>query len=322
MQLAYDVIGDIHGQYEKFSLLMKMLGYTEKELGFVPPPGHQAIFVGDLIDRGPAQIQLLEAVRSMVQDGHAQVVMGNHEFNAIAYTVEDPDIVTHREFLRKNHGTDWKCLQNRAQHEAFLDQVGEDSKRHHFWVDWFRTLPIALDLNGIRVAHAWWDAQAFALIESPDHRDSMRRLTDEFLIESHRSGSQIKEARKVLTSGYEFKLPPNCYITDKAGHKHDNARLKVWRHDAVNLRDVAIVPKGDNTAVPDLVLAEVLPNGFTPVQGAPIFVGHYWFEGKVTLESDKVAILDWSAARDGPLVAYRWEGEQSLVNDHFVVAAI
>ena len=57
-----------------------------------------------------------------------------------------------------------------------------------------------------------------------------------------------------------------------------------------------------------------------PVDGAPVFVGHYWLSGPPVLESLKVACLDWSAARDGPLVAYRWDGETELDSRHFVQA--
>jgi hypothetical protein len=51
-------------------------------------PDRQAIFVGDLIDRGPRQVESVEIVRSMVDAGAAQIAMGNHEFNAIAYATQ------------------------------------------------------------------------------------------------------------------------------------------------------------------------------------------------------------------------------------------
>ena len=57
-----------------------------------------AIFVGDLIDRGPGQLRVLEIVKSMVDTGSAQIVMGNHEFNAICYDTEHP--VGSGQFLR------------------------------------------------------------------------------------------------------------------------------------------------------------------------------------------------------------------------------
>lgn len=52
--------------------------------------------------------------------------------------------------------------------------------------------------------------------------------------------------------------------------------------------------------------------------GAPIFLGHHWFSGHAKIESPQLAVLDWSAAKDGPLVAYRWDGETELSNSKLV----
>ena len=65
-----------------------------------------------------------------------------------------------------------------------------------------------------------------------------------------------------------------------------------------------------------------LPSDFAgvPVDGAPVFIGHYWMSGAPQLQSPKVACVDYSAAKDGPLVAYRWDGEQVLDGRRFVEA--
>ena len=318
--IAYDVIGDIHGEFGKFQALMSRMGYRASGSSYVPPVGRRAVFVGDLIDRGPEQVRLLKAVRGMIDAGHAHAVMGNHELNAIAFITEDPDLPG--EFLRKNQGESHKSVQNRNQHRAFLEQVGEGSAVHRAWVEWFRTLPLHLDLGGIRVAHAWWDDNSAQQVDDAAHRDAAGRLTDNFMRKSHKRGSALKKARKILTTGYEHKLPPGQFVTDKEGNKHDNARLKMWRHDATRLREIAIVPGGDVSVVPDLSVREAVKDPIAAVEGSPIFVGHYWFKGDIRLESDKVAVLDWSAAADGPLVAYRWDGEHQLANDKFVAAGV
>jgi hypothetical protein len=318
---SYDVIGDIHGRFDKFEALMPALGYRASGDTFVPPEGRQAIFVGDLIDRGPEQVRLLKTVRRMIDAGHAQAVMGNHEFNAIAFVHPDPES-TNGEFLRANRSDSPKSLQNRRQHAAFLAQVGEGSAEHMKWLEWFRTLPLHLDLGGIRVAHAWWDAESAALLDDPAHRDANGRLTDAFLVESHRKKTVLKRARKILTTGYEHKLPAGHFVTDGEGNKHDNARLKMWRHDATHMRDIAIVPGGDTSILPDLTIEQVMSTPIPAISGSPIFVGHYWFSGEVRVESTKLAVLDWSAAKNGPLVAYRWDGESELSNDKFVAVNV
>ena len=81
--MEYDIIGDIHGQAGKLDVLLSKLGYTKRGPLRVPPQGRQAVFVGDLIDRGPEQIRVIDTVRRMIDAGYAMSVMGNHEFNAI-----------------------------------------------------------------------------------------------------------------------------------------------------------------------------------------------------------------------------------------------
>jgi hypothetical protein len=79
-----DFIGDIHGHADKLRALLKRLGY-EQSGGVYGSPDRRAIFVGDLIDRGPAIGEVMEIVAGMVRASVAQIVMGNHEFNALCY---------------------------------------------------------------------------------------------------------------------------------------------------------------------------------------------------------------------------------------------
>ena len=82
--MNYDIIGDIHGHSEKLTSLLKQLGYRH-HLGAWRHPERSAIFVGDFIDRGPGQLETIRIVREMLDAGTALAVMGNHEFNAIAW---------------------------------------------------------------------------------------------------------------------------------------------------------------------------------------------------------------------------------------------
>jgi protein phosphatase len=73
----FDIIGDVHGCYEELVELLERLGYRED--GVVPPLGRKAVFLGDLVDRGPMAPQVVELVRAMVTAGHALCVPGNHD---------------------------------------------------------------------------------------------------------------------------------------------------------------------------------------------------------------------------------------------------
>ena len=83
-----DLVGDIHGHADALHRLLRELDYAEVEGVFRHPVG-QMIFVGDFIDRGPQQREVLRISRSMCKAGAAMAVMGNHEFNAIGWASPD-----------------------------------------------------------------------------------------------------------------------------------------------------------------------------------------------------------------------------------------
>ncbi len=84
----FDIVGDVHGCFEELVLLLERLGYqlaarvgADGETGYsvTHPEGRTAVFVGDLVDRGPGVTNVLKLVMSMVEDGVALCVAGNHE---------------------------------------------------------------------------------------------------------------------------------------------------------------------------------------------------------------------------------------------------
>src|SRR5580700_7468217 len=153
--MNYDVIGDIHGQLGKLVSLLSLLGYAESG-GLYRHPSRTAIFVGDLIDRGPEQLATVDLVQRMVQAGSARCVLGNHEFNAIAWVTPDPQHPG--KYLRDHHKPG-----NREQHQVFLDVV-EGTPRQKEITDWFKTLPLWLDLPALRVVHACWHEESMAVL--------------------------------------------------------------------------------------------------------------------------------------------------------------
>ena len=83
----FDIIGDIHGCFDELCELLDRLGYqvseinAESEVSYevTPPSGRKAIFLGDLVDRGPNSPSVLRLVMDMVDAGIAICVPGNHE---------------------------------------------------------------------------------------------------------------------------------------------------------------------------------------------------------------------------------------------------
>lgn len=75
----FDVIGDVHGCLPELRELLGRLGYTLDGNTVTPPAGRTAVFLGDLVDRGPDSAGVLELVMGMVRAGTALCVPGNHE---------------------------------------------------------------------------------------------------------------------------------------------------------------------------------------------------------------------------------------------------
>ena len=84
----FDIIGDVHGCFDELTILLERLGYRvetradgsgETRFSVSHPEGRKAVFVGDLVDRGPGVTDVLRLVMSMTADGAALCVAGNHE---------------------------------------------------------------------------------------------------------------------------------------------------------------------------------------------------------------------------------------------------
>ena len=182
--MTHDIIGDVHGHADQLEALLTKLGYQERG-GAWRHPSRTAIFVGDLIDRGPGQLRTLKLVRAMLNSGSARAVMGNHELNAIAWATPDP--VNDGRHLRHRHGA--RGIKNHSQHAAFLAEIGPDSSEHQAWIDWFYELPLWIEQDGFRVVHACWDPQAVGLLLA--HLREGARLTPALVEASSRKGSQL-----------------------------------------------------------------------------------------------------------------------------------
>ena len=304
----YDIIGDIHGHASRLEQLLERMGY-ERDADSWRHPDRQAIFVGDFIDRGPEQIETYRLVRAMIDRGAALAVMGNHEFNAVAFKTPHPD--QHGERLRAH--TD----KNRNQHAAFLNQVGEGSALHHEIIAWFKTLPLYLDLEGLRVVHACWhDASLETLNPLLDHRQCLHA---DAWPDTARRGTDAFYAAETLLKGLEIPLPAGESFLDEEGHLRQHIRTRWWEQGASTYRAVAMLDEATRQTLPDQPIpADALP-GYTAEK--PVFVGHYWLRGTPEPMSDRVACLDYTVTDPPPggkLTAYRWAGERSVRRDGFV----
>lgn len=307
---GYDVIGDVHGSATKLEALLHRLGYTHDGSSWSHPE-RMAVFVGDLIDRGDRQLDVVDIARRMADQGHAHVVMGNHEFNAIAWATEHPR--QPGSYLRDR-------VAKRSQHAAFLEQVTEGSDVHDELVAWFRTLPMWLDLDGLRVVHACW--------HEPSQHDVGQHLdkADRVLVAATTTGTREHQAIEFLLKGPEIRLPEDFAYLDTDGRLQTNARFRWWDPGATTWpRGVLIPPEArtaDGDPFPELP-DEPHGHDHLPVytDTVPVVVGHYWESGTPTPLARHVACVDYSAVKGGPLVAYRWtRGETEIHAANFVAA--
>lgn len=307
--MDYDVIGDIHGQAGKLHALLGKLGY-EVRGGAYRHPSRCAVFVGDFIDRGPQQVDAVMTVRRMVDGGSALAVMGNHEFNAIAWHTPDPTVAG--ETLRPRRGP-WGDS-NRRQHAAFLAEVEGTPALHEELVGWFLTLPLWLDLDGIRVVHACWHSGYMEEL-GPRLRPGAR-LDRDLVAAASREGWMEFRTVEGLTKGLEVALPDGHAFMDKDGIERRRVRLRWWDTAGRSYRDLAMIGDDVRRQLPETAVAmpmSVIDNGLKPV-----FFGHYWMTGRPAPLSSKAACVDYSAGKGGPLVAYRWDGEATLDESKFV----
>lgn len=307
--MAYDIIGDIHGQADKLEGLLQGMGYR-KTAGAYRHPSRKAIFVGDYIDRGPRQVDTYRTVRNMVEAESALAILGNHEFNAIAWHMPDPERLVDGHFLRPRHGE--TGAKNRHQHHQFLAEV-EGTPLHREIVDWCMTLPLWLDLPELRVVHACWHDEFISELEPL--LGPQRNLTPELMVRASRPDDAVFQAVEGLTKGLEVPLPNGHSFLDKDGHERRNVRVRWWDEHRSSFRDLALMPDEERMALPD----DTVPESSRPSydQKKPVFFGHYWLQGQPTLQSEKMVCVDYSAGKGGPLVAYRWEGEDTLDASNF-----
>ena len=298
---GYDLVGDIHGHADALHRLLCELEYTEIE-GVFRHAKRQMIFVGDFVDRGPQQREVLRIARSMCEAGFAKAVMGNHEFNAIGWAATKEG----GGFLRSH------SAKNGSQHAQFLGEIGESSPAHTDAISWFRTLPVWLDLRRVRVVHACWhDASREALMP---FLDEGARFTQDGMLESYRHGSAAHSAVEILLKGPEEHLPPGLHFFDKDGHRREEVRLRWWDQDATTFRKAALGMDGRKDEIPD----SELPKDYRYHGGKPVFFGHYWLGGQPAITAPNAVCLDFSVAKGGYLTAYRWKGEAELTKDSLV----
>ncbi|MCI4663770.1 MAG: metallophosphoesterase [Neomegalonema sp.] len=132
----FDIIGDVHGCYDELVALLTELGWRVKAfrkgetlIHAEPPAGRRAIFVGDLVDRGPRNVDALRLAMGMVKDGVAHAVIGNHDHKLMRML--DGANVT------RNHGLAETEQELLSCSDQFREKVRQfmSERPDHLWFD-------------------------------------------------------------------------------------------------------------------------------------------------------------------------------------------
>ena len=147
----FDFIGDVHGCIDELMALLLSLGYAvafegtgaDRRVTCATPTGRRAVFVGDLVDRGPASPDVLRIVMEMVSQGQAYCVAGNHDVKCRRW-LEGRDV-------KISHGLKQTVDQMEKETDSFRQQVLTflDDLPSHIW----------LDEGAVVVAHAGISAE-------------------------------------------------------------------------------------------------------------------------------------------------------------------
>jgi len=294
-----DFIGDIHGYSEKLKMLLYKLGYSDDK-GYFHHPDRQVVFVGDYIDRGPDNIGVVDIVERMVDNGSAKALMGNHEYNAILFNT-----LGKKGYLRPH------LIKNYKQHSETLLQYLGKQKEYDDMIKWFKTLPLYIETDEYRACHACFDNQSIQFLKKHTNEGI---LTDDQFVKSAKHNTNFSNAVEVTCKGLEVRLPSGSSFNDKDGTERHDIRVKWWEN-----------PQGKTykqmSVISDIKMEKNdfdIPMNHYANSQVPVFFGHYWLKGTPKLLKKNICCLDYSVAKNGYLVAYRWDGEKSLLASNLV----
>lgn len=223
---TYHVIGDVHGYAAQLRELLNTLGWRqpsprEEPYRWVPPAGAQAIFVGDLVNRGPDNLGVLCTAMQMARDGHAHMVLGNHDVRAI-------------EMLRGQLGLENppKLALGRLMTWVELLGIGRVEKRAMLAFLESRPLFLELDEGRLLVTHARW-SERFRRLGGVDLR---RACAFGRAAEYESLGSREQLVDGTANSPYlelspEEPLPPAARWV----RSYDGQALVLWGHQFLRL---------------------------------------------------------------------------------------
>jgi hypothetical protein len=162
-----DIIGDVHGEIDALEAVLQRIGQADSSRAARP----HLVFLGDLVDRGPDSLAVVDRVAGLVRDGRATCILGNHELNLL------------RDRKRSGNQWFWGADAERWSHAGdgevvegiFHSRPATEADRERI-LAFFETLPAALSRPDLRVVHAAWHPSAIAALrDCADYTEALAR---------------------------------------------------------------------------------------------------------------------------------------------------
>lgn len=284
---SLDFIGDIHGHYSKFFQLLEKLGYhfNSQSLTFTHPDDRKLVVLGDFLNVGMQNLEVLSCIFNMHQQNKAYVISGNHEyFLALLYVK-----------TLQNKNTLWYYIQ-RDYFPVYIEFVNKKEQLYKY-IEWLLDLPIFIDFGTSKAIHAIWDEED---IEFVKNHNSIKKMIDYISL-----NPTFKERLNKIIMGITFK------VKKQNSKKPIFFRYKWWENI-------------ENTPINQLFMHKTelfsaqyaIDINFDSLKikttHLPVFFGHYNLQGFPYLTNSTKCCLDFGGAKGGYLTAYRWDGEDIL----------
>lgn len=289
-----DLIGDIHGEIDALLSIIKHLGYDEN--GF-HPEGRKMVFVGDLCDRGPDTPAVLKLVKKLIENGNAQMVLGNHELNLLQEKPKD--------------GAGWFFSERELKDHHYEPFVRINDEERKELIDFISGLPIALENEELRVVHAAWVSDNIEIIRNyplgsaRETYNDIEKKIDESIRESGLLKAYHEETKNWISAqeNPHYKDIPFLENTANYNLAHQmNNPIRVLTSGVEQKCEVPFFSGGKWRFVERYTWWDKYE------EDKPVVVGHFWRRMNEEEEQDKIAENIFNG-----ISPFEWHGKKNNV---------
>ena len=243
-------------------------------------------------------------VSAWVDAGRAHAIMGNHEFESLAWTLRD----------KRGQRLLDRTPETRAKMAQFLKVRKKDPMAYRRHLDFFGRLPLWLDMGEFRCVHACWDDKSIDYLEKKLGPEARVRKKD--IRKAFTDGHKMQRATQTILSGPRLSLPKKARrnIARRTGKLRTEARMRWWAEDEADMARLAML----RDATPRTLKGRSPKSRIAYTDDVPVFFGHYHLRQAPFITAPNAACLDFGAGSGRRLVAYRWSGESRLTPDKLV----